>query len=63
MGPGKPWQRTLIALGGAAGFPEGPAILRNLETLRFSLATGADYEVVRTFMTTFEKRVRPARQG
>ena len=41
--------------------PEGRAILKNIETLGFSPATDADYGVVRTFMTGFERRVRPAR--
>ena len=42
--------------------PQGRQILKNMETVRYTPATRADYEVVRTFMATFERRVRPAEQ-
>lgn len=42
--------------------PEGRAILAGMETARFLPATDADYEVVRRYVSRFEKEVRPVKQ-
>ena len=40
--------------------PQGLEILKNMETVRYTQASAADYEGVRRFVDTFERRVRPA---
>ena len=41
---------------------QGREILKNMETARYTKASGADYEVVRSFVATFERRVGPVEQ-
>jgi len=50
-------RQGLVNLGSTGG---GRAILKNMETSRFTPASGADYDVVRSFVGIFELRVRPA---
>ena len=41
---------------------QGREILKNMETARYTKASGADYEVVRSFVATFERCVGPVEQ-
>ena len=46
-------------LSGLDSTPEGRSILLGMETARFSLASDATYDVVRDYVTAFEREVRP----
>ncbi|MEI8197484.1 MAG: PhnD/SsuA/transferrin family substrate-binding protein, partial [Phycisphaerae bacterium] len=52
-------QQVRVLLLGLAGTPEGRAILAQMETARFLPAADSDYEVVRQYISRFEKEVRP----
>lgn len=49
--------RTLLL--GLDTSPSGKAILAGMETARFHPATDADYDVVRRYVSRFEREVRP----
>ena len=47
---------------GLDGSVEGKAILVGMETARFLAATDEDYDVVRRYVSRFEREVRPVEQ-
>lgn len=57
--PAATGQKILKALLSLQDTPEGKKILAGMETDRFYAAKDADYDVVRQYITRFEKEVRP----
>lgn len=52
--------RSLLV--GLAGSDDGRALLKHIETTRFIVAGNPDYDVVRNYITRFEREVRPVEQ-
>jgi phosphonate transport system substrate-binding protein len=52
-------QQVQLLLIGLTENAEGRALLSSIETARFSSATNQDYEKIRSYISSFEKEVRP----
>ena len=60
--PPRVWQPLRALLLALDGTPEGRDVLAGMETARFLPASDRDYDVVRRYVTRFEREVRPVEQ-
>jgi ABC-type phosphate/phosphonate transport system substrate-binding protein len=56
--PEKVWKQVQKCLIGLNQTKEGKAILVNIQTARFTVATNKDYDIVKIYTDRFEREVR-----